>query len=218
MLEEGITVLDSGCGPATWTFEIGESYPRSKIYGVDASCVFPEDIKPANVDFAIGNIAKRIPYEDSMFDYVHQRLLFLGLTDEDWTNPGGYIEMAEPDLSNMGKAGPALATLINTFQKGMESRGMRINSGAELEGRLREAGFENIVVKNLSIPVNHGGKIDYRHAFMNVKPVLSKTNPEFENQEVYEAHLNKCGEEARRSQAHLGWYAVYAQKPVFSEQ
>jgi ubiquinone/menaquinone biosynthesis C-methylase UbiE len=86
MLEKGITVLDSGCGPGTWAFEMGESYPRSKVHGIDVSCVFPEDIRPANVDFIIGNISKDIPYQDSTFDYIHQRLLILGLTDADWIN------------------------------------------------------------------------------------------------------------------------------------
>lgn len=79
-------MLDSGCGPATWTFEMGETYPRSKFHGVDVSCVFPESIKPANVEFVIGNIAKHIPYPDNTFDYIHQRLLLLGLTNEDWEN------------------------------------------------------------------------------------------------------------------------------------
>lgn len=85
-LEKGITVLDSGCGPATWTFEMGEAWPNSTFHGIDASCVFPENIKPANVEFVLGNIAKEIPYADNTFDYVHQRLLLLGLTNDDWDN------------------------------------------------------------------------------------------------------------------------------------
>lgn len=84
MLEEGINVLDSGCGPATWVFEMGETYQRSTFHGVDAACVFPEDIKPANVELVIGNVAKNIPYPDENFHYVHQRLLFLGLSQSDW--------------------------------------------------------------------------------------------------------------------------------------
>lgn len=85
-LEKGITVLDSGCGPATWTFEMGEAWPNSTFHGIDASCVFPENIKPANVEFVISNIAKEIPYPDNTFDYIHQRLLLLGLTNADWEN------------------------------------------------------------------------------------------------------------------------------------
>jgi ubiquinone/menaquinone biosynthesis C-methylase UbiE len=86
MLEEGITVLDSGCGPATWTFEMGETYPRSKFYGVDVSSVFPEAIKPADVELSVANIAKHVPFPDNTFDYIHERLLFAGLTSEDWEN------------------------------------------------------------------------------------------------------------------------------------
>jgi ubiquinone/menaquinone biosynthesis C-methylase UbiE len=89
MLDEGITVLDSGCGPATWTFEMGETYPNSKFYGIDISLVFPELIKPANVDFVIGNIAKKIPFPDNTFDYIHQRLLIVALTVDEWDTVSG---------------------------------------------------------------------------------------------------------------------------------
>lgn len=105
LLEKGAVVLDSGCGPATWTFEMAETYPCSKFYGVDCSTVFPEDIKPPNVEFQICNIAENIPFPDNTFDYIHQRLLILGLTDKDWDSalkelyrvlkPGGYIDLAE---------------------------------------------------------------------------------------------------------------------------
>ncbi|RCH84491.1 hypothetical protein CU098_001335, partial [Rhizopus stolonifer] len=230
MLEEGITVLDSGCGPATWTFEIGESYPRSKIYGVDASCVFPEDIKPANVDFAIGNIAKRIPYEDSMFDYVHQRLLIGGLTHDDWKNalkehfrilkPGGYIELVEVGMTDLYKAGPLMSTLQSTFRAVMEARGLQFDVALQLKDRLQEAGFENIVVKKLPIPFNHGGKIgqliweDYRHLCMNVKPFMMKVNPLFEKEGAFEAHLDLCAEEVKQNNTYVDWYAAFAQKPM----
>lgn len=65
---------------------MAEQHPRSQFHGVDVSCVFPENIKPANVEFVIGNIAKHIPYPDNTFDYIHQRLLIFGLTNEDWEN------------------------------------------------------------------------------------------------------------------------------------
>ncbi|KAI8371069.1 S-adenosyl-L-methionine-dependent methyltransferase [Blakeslea trispora] len=230
MLKEGINVLDSGCGPATWTFEIGENYPRSKIYGADASCVFPENVKPANVEFAIGNIAKRIPHEDGMFHYIHQRLLFVGLTQDDWTNslqehfrvlkPGGYIELIEPGFKQLFAAGPCLNLLMETLRKSTASRGIQFEIGEELEDRVQKAGFENVHVKKLEIPLNHNGKIgelfwdDYRHAFMNLKGKMTQASPEFEAEGAYEAHLNECAREARRSKANSEWYVVYAQKPL----
>lgn len=63
---------------------MAEMYPNSKFYGVDISYVFPETIRPANVDLVIGNITKCIPYPDNTFHYVHQRLLMAGLTNDDW--------------------------------------------------------------------------------------------------------------------------------------
>jgi ubiquinone/menaquinone biosynthesis C-methylase UbiE len=84
MLEDGITVLDSGCGPATWTFEMGETFPKSSFYGIDVSSIFPEAIKPANVELSVANITKNVPFPDNTFDYIHQRLLFAALTDSNW--------------------------------------------------------------------------------------------------------------------------------------
>lgn len=77
-------MLDSGCGPATWTLDMAEAYPNSKFYGVDASLVFPQNIKPKNVEFSICNVAKEIPFPDNTFDFIYQRLLILGLTNDDW--------------------------------------------------------------------------------------------------------------------------------------
>ncbi|KAI8642087.1 S-adenosyl-L-methionine-dependent methyltransferase [Parasitella parasitica] len=215
MLEEGIMVLDSGCGPATWTFEMGETYPRSKFHGIDASCVFPEDIKPANVEFVIGNIAKEIPYPDSTFDYIHQRLLFLGLTDNDWDSalkelyrvlkPGGYIDLVEPDFHALFLAGPCMFSLQNTLAELSKARSIPPAIAPELEGRLLKAGFKNAVARKADIPLNHSGKIgellwnDYRHAYLNLRSVMATSNPKYEDVKAYEAHINRCGEEAKQS-------------------
>ncbi|OBZ82305.1 hypothetical protein A0J61_09646 [Choanephora cucurbitarum] len=49
---------------------------------------------------------------------------------------------------------------------------------------------------------------------MNLKSSMAKTNPEFEVESAYEAHLSECAKEAQRSKAHLEWFVVYAQKPL----
>lgn len=85
-LRKGIKVLDSGCGPGTWTLEMAEAYKESKFHGIDCSAIFPDNIKPSNVEFAVANLAKPLPFEDNFFDYIYQRLVFLGLTSEDWDN------------------------------------------------------------------------------------------------------------------------------------
>jgi ubiquinone/menaquinone biosynthesis C-methylase UbiE len=82
-------VLDSGCGPASWTLEMAEKYPNSKFHGVDIAGAFPETL-PANLELITGNIAKHIPFPDNTFDYVHQRLLIGGFTEENWESVGEF--------------------------------------------------------------------------------------------------------------------------------
>lgn len=86
-LEEGIVVLDSGCGPAAWTFEMAKEFPNSKFYGVDITPnEFPEGDRPDNCEFQVANISEHIPYPDNTFDYIYQRLLIMGLTHDSWNN------------------------------------------------------------------------------------------------------------------------------------
>ncbi|GAA5811120.1 hypothetical protein MFLAVUS_004549 [Mucor flavus] len=230
MLEDGIVVLDSGCGPATWTFEMGETYPRSTFHGIDASCVFPEDIKPANVEFVIGNIAKHIPYPDNTFDYIHQRLLFLGLTHDDWENslkellrvlkPGGYLELAEPDLQDLHNVGPLLKKLQETLSDILTSRGMPTKVHHQFEELLDKAGFENYVMKMTPLKLNHTNKAgdllweDYFHGFTNIRSVLAKSNTEWENPKAFTAFLEASGLEAQKYKTCINYYACFAQKPL----
>lgn len=84
MLKEGITVLDSGCGPATWTLDMCKEYLSSKFHVADISDVFPQEIMPPNITFVIGNIAEEIPYPDNTFDFIYQRLFIVALTAVEW--------------------------------------------------------------------------------------------------------------------------------------
>jgi hypothetical protein len=63
---------------------MGETYPKSTFSGIDVSDAFPKNKGTSNVNWCIGNIIKGILYSKNIFDYIHQRLLFAGLTNEDW--------------------------------------------------------------------------------------------------------------------------------------
>ncbi|KAG1194817.1 hypothetical protein G6F70_008715 [Rhizopus microsporus] len=181
-LENGIQVLDSGCGPATWTLEMGDAYPNSKFIGIDVSALFPENIKPPNVEFITGNIAKNIPFDDNTFDYIHQRLVILGLTEKDWQNnlkelyrilkPGGYLELAEP-VMDMTDTGP-------------------------LTKEYETACFENVTMLNRQIPINHDGKAgelwwqDFKYVSLALRPIVAKINSDFEDPGKFETHLENC--------------------------
>lgn len=83
-LEQGITVLDSGCGTGSFACELGKEYPNSKIHGIDISLRVPEAIRPPNCEFHVHNIIHDPIFPDNHFDFIHQRLLTLALSSSDW--------------------------------------------------------------------------------------------------------------------------------------
>ncbi|KAI9366414.1 S-adenosyl-L-methionine-dependent methyltransferase [Pilaira anomala] len=228
-LKEGITVLDSGCGPGSWTIDMAKEFPNSKFHGVDISNFFPET-KPDNCEFVIGNLTETLPYEDNTFDYIHQRLLILGLTNGSWDKalkellrvlkPGGYIEIAEPNLKDLPSPGPLLAQLHAVLSEMVESRDIPANIAAQLKDRITEAGYINLVEVKEDIPLNHSGKggemiwDDYYHAYMNLRPMMTRANSEWEEVEAYQNHLQKCADEAKANKSTFNWHIVFAQKSL----
>lgn len=83
-LVEGIKVLDCACGPASWTMEMAKDYPRSEFEGLDVTTSFPNAIKPENCHFTVHNMIDPFPFPANHFEYIHQRLLVLGLLASEW--------------------------------------------------------------------------------------------------------------------------------------
>ncbi|KAI8974675.1 S-adenosyl-L-methionine-dependent methyltransferase [Pilobolus umbonatus] len=227
-LQQGISVLDSGCGPATWIFDMAEVYPNSTFTGIDISFVFPESVKPPNVDLRICNTSKELPFEDNSFDFYFQRLLLFGLTRTDWQNtlknayrvlkPGAYIELVEPNME-FYRMGPCLTEIQNAMSSVMAKRDMMANLGGNLESLLQEAGFENIHVQIKPLPMNHTNKVgdlwwqDLLHAYSNIRPMMALANAAFEDVDVYNSHLKTAGEECASMKTNSIFYIAYAQKP-----
>ncbi|KAG9289505.1 hypothetical protein G9A89_001277 [Geosiphon pyriformis] len=107
-LREGCIILDVGCGPGTWILEMAAEYPNSSFVGFDIAKIYPQQIKPKNVQFYQANVLEGIKFPEEHFDYVHMRFLILGIPQRSWpsvidelirvTKPGGWIELAEPEL------------------------------------------------------------------------------------------------------------------------
>ncbi|CEI95069.1 hypothetical protein RMCBS344292_09270 [Rhizopus microsporus] len=228
LLEKGIKVLDSGCGPATWCFDMAEAYPNSKFQGIDISRVFPESIKPINVKFVNGNIAQLLPFEDNTFDYIHQRLLVGGLTHTDWENnlkeiyrvlkPGGYVEFAEPDIKDQINPGPLIQKTQNIMTNMLLSRNMCPKIAVELNEKLAAAGFEDITVIEKELPMGHNEKKgelwwqDYKHTTQNLRSAMSMIDPELEDPEKFASFLDECRQECVANKTSFRWVVTYAQK------
>ncbi|KAI8974674.1 S-adenosyl-L-methionine-dependent methyltransferase [Pilobolus umbonatus] len=231
-LQQGITVIDSGCGPATWTFEMAKNYPNSKIIGLDISFVFPEAIRPPNVDLKICNITKELPFDENSIGYIHHRFLVLALTKPDWEEtlrnayrvlaPGGYVELVEPNLDRFENMGPLLTEFQGTVAAMLRKKGIITNLGDSLEGLLREAQFTHIQFVTKPLPMNHTNKVgtlwwqDFVHTFTNLRPMLATANPSFENPEVFSQHLDKIGNECAELHTNFIFCIAYGQKPYKS--
>jgi ubiquinone/menaquinone biosynthesis C-methylase UbiE len=78
------------------------------LIGVDMCDVFPSSIRPANVNFKIGNIAEGLDFPDNSFDLVHIRFFVCALRVHEWPTvlkeikrvlkPGGFVYSVEPGM------------------------------------------------------------------------------------------------------------------------
>ncbi|KAI8974680.1 S-adenosyl-L-methionine-dependent methyltransferase [Pilobolus umbonatus] len=233
-LQEGIQVIDAGCGPATWTFEMAETYPNSKFYGIDVSFVFPEAIKPPNVDLQICNVSKELPFDENSIDFFHQRLLVAALSKCDIQaglknaykvlKPGAYIELVEPNLNGFESVGPVCANMQSTMDDMMAKKGMLANLGDHLQELLEEAGYVNIHFQTKRMPVNHTNKAgalwwqDLSHVYNSFRPMMAMQNPEWEDPDVYAEHVRLAGQECAEMKTYFIFCIAYAQKPLETEE
>ncbi|KAI8976874.1 S-adenosyl-L-methionine-dependent methyltransferase [Pilobolus umbonatus] len=229
-LEEGIHVVDSGCGPATWTLEMSKEYPNSKFTGVDISFVDSTIVQPDNVELKNANITKEIPFEDESIDFYFQRLLMGALNKDDYKTvlenaykalkPGGFIELSEGSVVAAENGGP-IYTHLNTIVTSMlKRRSLMPDLGQHIESFLKEAGFENINYEEMMVPLNHTNKIgqlnwyDNREANRSLRPLMAMINPEFEDVEKYEKYLDDLGEECAEYKTSTCICFAYGQKPL----
>ncbi|KAI8882818.1 S-adenosyl-L-methionine-dependent methyltransferase [Backusella circina FSU 941] len=229
-LETGITVLDSGCGPGVWTVDMAREYPNSKFYGIDISNVVPDTWKLKNTTFTTGNITKNLHYNDEFFDYIHQRLLLLGLTRKDWKNtlqsfyqalkPGGYIELMEVNSHYFENTGPLVNEMTDTFLEMMDDRKMVPHLDVELEQFVKDAGFINVQVIRRDLPMNNDedeGRMlweNFYRVFDGLGTFLIQYNKKWADLNAFKAHIAKCQVETAETKSTYKYFIVHAQKPL----
>ncbi|KAI9316249.1 S-adenosyl-L-methionine-dependent methyltransferase [Dichotomocladium elegans] len=232
-LEDGMNVLDSGCGPATWTFEMAKTFPNSKFYGVDISPRFPSEIKPENCELFVHNIVNELPFDENYFGFIHQRLVTLGIKIVDMPKvlqnlkrilkPGGWIELTEFSYLKMENPGPCHQLAFDLSIKMLTPAGLDTDLATRLPGLLSDAGFVNINTRPIDVPVNHGGKVgelfweDLKEGFHSQKPMFCKMHPEFQDPAIYDKFLYDLGEEKRIHHWTMPWARVIAQKPFTTD-
>ncbi|CAG8638815.1 17625_t:CDS:2, partial [Gigaspora margarita] len=186
--------------PDAKVLDIG--YPLAKIIGLDISPHQPTHIKPKNFEFIKANAQERLPFDDNTFDFVFQRLLVAGYTNEKWSNvvnelvrvlkPGGYLELCEGSFPIDG--GPSTQYLWNSITEILTNHRNDVDVYQKIDQYLQNQGqLENI--KKEEKKVYYGLKhnhIELGKAITNnmvtatnsLKPILTKflniTDEEFD--------------------------------------
>src|SRR5579883_1460167 len=162
------TILDVGSGTGIWGHEMAQAFPLARVYGLDleppqtVSLAAPAAPVPDNYHFIQGNVLKGLPFPDNMFDYVHQRLLFLGVPQNSWpavikelsrvTRPGGWVEIYEADIL-FPDAGPATRELNSWTSRFMGMRGVDTTQMRQLGNLLKRQGLRNVIAHTFEVPL-----------------------------------------------------------------
>ncbi|CAG8520655.1 8535_t:CDS:2 [Ambispora gerdemannii] len=227
-LRQGARVIDLGCGSGIWILDMAKQYPNSKFIGVDLSPIFPTEGLPLNVEFLEYNVLDGLPYEDSSFDFVHEKFLVGAFTEAQWkekvipemtrlTRPDGWVEMLEAD-TYLTSDGNATIRIAKALQNYMIPKGMNCTIGKEIP-RLLENTNAYSEIRNQSKAIvlgKKGGKSGqetlnfYTVGLSSIRGILSASmNIMIEH---YDALIETIYTEAEKTTSYFNQYRICGHK------
>lgn len=81
--EKHIKFLDLGCDDGSWTIKMANTIGTVNVFGTEIVEDAATKAKLNGVKVSIGDLNKKIPYENDMFDVVHANQVIEHLTDTD---------------------------------------------------------------------------------------------------------------------------------------
>ncbi|CAJ0845141.1 4686_t:CDS:2, partial [Entrophospora sp. SA101] len=136
----GASVIDIGCGPATWLMFMAEEFPKSTFVGIDIVIDVKDSKKelPENLAIIEHNIFDGLPFPNDTFDFVHQKNMITSLTIDQWSFViDELIRITKPgDESMPYSMGPMTTKLTSEFMKLFESRGIDKSTPESIEKKL----------------------------------------------------------------------------------
>ncbi|GBB92127.1 hypothetical protein RclHR1_01970009 [Rhizophagus clarus] len=195
LMQEKCKVLDVGCGPGTWLLDLANKYEKCVFYGLDNNPIFPNEIKPGNLNFIKAGMFDGLPFPDNEFDFVHQGFVLFVVKADQWnfiisemirvTKPGGYIELLEPFSSFRG-FGPIVRKIHEAHLASCSERGVDMKVLPNLDKIIKSNQQTPIVYKEERFFISgpNGGKVGTAHediyvgyhdndaAMENLSPIL----------------------------------------------
>lgn len=159
-------VLDIGTGTGLWAIEFAEEYPSAAIVGIDLSPTESNHIPP-NCRFYVEDAESDWNF-DHEFDYIHGRMLVVGIKDfpklfqqaYNTLKPGGWIEMQDitypmPDCKD-GTAAPDSPLMVwaDMMRTAASIEGLDLKVAGSFPQMLQHAGFVNIQARTEIWPLN----------------------------------------------------------------
>lgn len=108
-----VKFLDLGCDNGKWTMKMAKKIGTKKVYGTEILEESANQAKKNGVEVSIGDLNKRLPYRDEMFDVVHANQVIEHLNDTDMfldeiyriLKPGGYAVISTENLASWHNIG-----------------------------------------------------------------------------------------------------------------
>ncbi|KAK2782753.1 hypothetical protein FQN53_009614 [Emmonsiellopsis sp. PD_33] len=165
-----LNILDIGSGTGLWCCQMGDEYPSAEILGVDLSATQPIYGAPDNVRFEIDDVESDWTFINT-FDYIHCRYMYASIID--WPRlvrqcfnhvaPNGWAEFQDFDVEWYSDDGTydresALGRWFKLFHEAAAQHGRELSPGPSLEGWVRDAGFKDVVVRRIRVPVGRWPK------------------------------------------------------------
>ena len=156
--------LDLGAGTGIWSVDFADEHPAAQVIGNDLSPIQPGQLPP-NLEFLVDDI-EDWNYENDPFDFVHAR--YLAGSIRDWPKlvsqafacikPGGWVELQDWDSMIQSLDGSLtpdhqLWRWHEMTVGAIAELGMTARPGPMLETWVKDAGFINVVVEKLAIPL-----------------------------------------------------------------
>ncbi|KAK6209742.1 UMTA methyltransferase [Colletotrichum tabaci] len=165
-------ILDIGTGTGIWAIEMGDMFENAAITGVDLSAIQPSWV-PSNVRFEIDDVESSWLH-GRKFDYIFCR--FMAASIANWPKlvknifehlkPGGWVEFHDMDPEIYSEDGTytekhATWQWNQTFLRTMRSIGRDPCPGPQLEGWVRDGGFNNVFHQRFKAPLGPWPKDAY---------------------------------------------------------
>ncbi|KAL4923692.1 class I SAM-dependent methyltransferase [Aspergillus undulatus] len=162
---DGKRVFDIGTGTGLWAIQFGDQYPQTtEILGADLSPIQPSWVPP-NVRFVVDDVEKPWVVSEP-YDFIHCR--YMAGSIKDWPRlikqcfdnlkPGGWLELQETAnrlYSEDGslKGDSYMVKMIDGLIEACDRIGRTMDPAPSMEGWVREAGFDKVLVQKIKLPV-----------------------------------------------------------------